>query len=341
MITSDQKIGLFFLFLISFSICQSQTILPKVERVPLDSIHRIQKIAFGSANHQSLPQEMWLNILDQKPNIWVSLGNMISGFSENTDELNEKYNKQLTKENYIRFLRKIPVIGIWDKNELGGEKNDTISIDRKISQQLFLDFIGEHLKSVRREKDGIYTSYIFGEPDKRVRFIMLDTRYFRKKNAASELLGETQWLWLEKTLEDTSAQLTFICSGIPILSDNSKEENWNIYPNEISRFKKILLNKKQMKIILLSGNSGCNEIMSLNSNEQPLKIYEFSSGGLNHVQTKTGKNINSFAVANRNCLINSGLITIQWNKPTSVKIEFRDVQDFVIQEKTIFLEDVH
>ena len=60
----------------------------------------------------------------------------------------------------------------------------------------------------------MYTSYKFGPPDRQVKFILLDVRYFadRRADIDGDTLGEQQWAWLELQLKD-KAQLTVIASG--------------------------------------------------------------------------------------------------------------------------------
>jgi len=60
----------------------------------------------------------------------------------------------------------------------------------------------------------MYTSYKFGPPDRQVKLILLDVRYFadRRADIDGDTLDEQQWAWLELQLQD-KAQLTVIASG--------------------------------------------------------------------------------------------------------------------------------
>jgi hypothetical protein len=75
------------------------------------------------------------------------------------------------------------------------------------SQQLFLDFIHERHDSPRRTRNGLYDSYTFGPIGKRIKLILLDTRFFQSETPG-DLLGAAQWSWLERELSfENSATL--------------------------------------------------------------------------------------------------------------------------------------
>ncbi|MFT2009284.1 hypothetical protein ACMA1I_11470 [Pontibacter sp. 13R65] len=48
-------------------------------------------IAFGSCNRQNLPQPMWSAIMNDKPNLWIWLGDNIYGDSDDMAFLKGKY----------------------------------------------------------------------------------------------------------------------------------------------------------------------------------------------------------------------------------------------------------
>ena len=116
---------------------------------------------------------------------------------------------------------------IWDDHDYGqsdGGKNFKVKAE---AQQLFLDFVGVPKDAEVRKTEGIYQSYTIGKGDKTVKFILLDTRYFRDDleknpsrnpryfpNETGDMLGENQWKWLENELENSTATFNIICSGI-------------------------------------------------------------------------------------------------------------------------------
>jgi alkaline phosphatase D len=99
---------------------------------------------------------------------------------------------------------------------------------RKKSQQLYLDFLDEPADSIRRHRDGIYMSYTYGPYGRQVQIILLDVRY---QQTATDILGGTQWLWLEDQLRESRADIVVIASGIQILSDTPFGERWENFGN--------------------------------------------------------------------------------------------------------------
>lgn len=319
----------------------AQNQLKQVQRVPLDSVKQITRIAFGSCNHQSLPQEMWENILVHRPDIWVWLGDAIYGDTKKMDKMKQIFNKQLSKPNYVTFLKHVPVIGIWDDHDYGGNNVDKTYPMKRETQQLFLDFLGEPINSPRRSQEGIYTSYVFGEPGKQVKFILLDVRYHKEKPGdSSDILGEAQWNWLEKELRNSSAQIHLIATGTQFVSDKKTTERWLQFPRSVKRMYELIRSSAVPGVIFLSGDIHCGEMMVNNSADLPYPIYEFTSSGLTHGHWGPGVKRNSYKIRNPFCGRNYGLITINWNEPVSLKVELRDIQDFVNQEITIYLEDL-
>lgn len=315
--------------------------LIKIKRVPLDSIKDVDVIAFGSCNHQLFPQEMWLNILDNKPDVFAFLGDNVYGDCKTVDCLVKVYNTQLKKPYFLDFMEKIPMIGTWDDHEYGTDNSGIDNPIKKESQRLFLDFIGEPANSTRRTQEGIYTSYTFGKPGQQVKFIMLDERYFRDKpGAEAEMLGEAQWQWLEKELNASQAQIHIIASSSQFLSDRPTTDRWAQYPKSQKRMYDLIKTSKKPGIFFLSGDIHCAEMSVNNSTDLNYPIYDFTSSGMTHAHLSPKIFKNSYKIQKASCILNYGLITIKWSDPISIKVEFKDIQNFTIQEKTMYLEDL-
>ena len=99
--------------------------------------------------------------------------------------------------------------------------------------------------SPARSRPGIYEARIFGPEGQRVQIIMLDTRYFRSplkkgKRRVSRpyypddsdtktMLGEAQWLWLQKQLEKPLKRL--LVTGLHWFRGEG-QETWSNLPRE-------------------------------------------------------------------------------------------------------------
>jgi alkaline phosphatase D len=315
--------------------------LTKVNRVPLDSVKNIDVITFGSCNHQLLPQEMWLNMLDYKPDLFVFLGDNVYGNCTDVDCLIKTYNQQLKKPYFLDFLEKIPMIGTWDDHDYGPNNSGIEHPIKKESQKYFLDFIGEPKESPRRMQEGIYTTYTFGKEGKKVKFFMLDERYFREKpGEAADILGEIQWKWFEKELNESDAQINIIASSSQFLSTKTTCDRWEQYPKAEKRMYQLIQASKKPGIIFLSGDIHCAEMMQNTSPDLNYPLYEFTASGMSHAHTGPKINSNKYKIQKPFCGLNYGMMSINWNSPITIKIEIKDIQNFTIQEKTLYLEDL-
>ncbi|MEC7454029.1 MAG: alkaline phosphatase D family protein, partial [Bacteroidota bacterium] len=83
------------------------------------------------------------------------------------------------------------------------------------------------------QRTGAYQSY---DLNPNVKLILLDNRYFKSEYAPKAyndpyppdekgtILGEEQWHWLEKLLQNSTANIHIIASGIQVLSPNHRFE---------------------------------------------------------------------------------------------------------------------
>jgi alkaline phosphatase D len=193
-------------------------------------------IAFGSCNRENLPQPLWPVIAKQKPDVFVWLGDDIYGDSDDMRVMRAKYAQQLANPGYRELISKVPVIGTWDDHDYGLNNGGKEFTARAASQQAHLDFLGEPATSARRQQEGIHASYTYGEPGRRVKIILLDTRYHRDPIGSNgTILGEEQWQWLEKQLRESDAQIHLIGSGIQVLAEQHRFEKWSNFPAERDR----------------------------------------------------------------------------------------------------------
>ncbi|KAL7481266.1 hypothetical protein ACHAW6_006943 [Cyclotella cf. meneghiniana] len=107
----------------------------------------------------------------------------------------------------------------------------------------------------------------------------------RKSNA---VLGEEQWIWLERELKGSSASVHIIVSSIQVLTTNPVVESWGHFPAEREKLLKLLNNVSG--VIILSGDVHHAEISTtskhlvtqrrIHPNEGA--ILEVTSSGLTH-----------------------------------------------------------
>ncbi|CAL5360891.1 unnamed protein product [Camellia sinensis] len=130
-------------------------------------------------------------------------------------EMQARYDKAKSNDGYSRLREN--VIGTWDDHDYG--LNDAgKEFDRKITnQRLMLDFLDEPQDSPRRKQAGVYASYTFGPAGRQVKVTLLDTRYHRDPLFSDgNILGNSQWTWLEKELNGPASAITIIGSSIQL-----------------------------------------------------------------------------------------------------------------------------
>ena len=240
---------LFFLLITSFSYADNAE--------KLSQIKEVKRFIFGSCNDQNSPQILWKEIVKQKPDLFIWAGDNVYADKEHPTNLALAYEKQNKIPGYIRMKKEVPIIGTWDDHDYAYNNADGTYKDKAESQRLLMDFLEEPKDSERRHQEGVYTSYEYGPPSKRVKFILLDDRYFLNLDKEAPFLGEDQWQWLENELQTTKAKLVFIMSGLSILSPKIplSDGSWANYPGERQRLLDLVDSAKEERgIIFLTGD---------------------------------------------------------------------------------------
>lgn len=250
------------------------------------------RIAFGSCNRQNLPQPAWKAIASRQPDLWLWLGDMIYGDSDDMNIIKNKYSIQLRHPDYKRFISKVKVMGVWDDHDYGRNDAGKQFPFKIASQRLALDFLKEPKNSPRRNQSGIYTSSTFKSGSKIIKVILLDGRFNRDTlmkdslnayipNLKGDLLGEGQWRWLEDQLR-SNADVFVIGSGIQIISEEHPHEKWANFPAARKRLFDLLVKTQAKGVILLSGDRHIGEFSKINLPGFNYPIYDITSSGLTH-----------------------------------------------------------
>jgi len=254
-------------------------------------------IAFGSCNKQNEPNELWDDILKQNSNIWIWGGDNVYADTDDMDLLRAEYTKQLNVPGYKQLLGKTKVMGTWDDHDYGlndgGEEFDM----KEESQKEFLDFMGAPEGDARRSRAGVYHAEEIKTEKGIIKIIVLDTRYFRsplvkdtetKKrykpttDKTTTILGEQQWQWLAKELQNSKADFNIIVGSIQFLSTEHGFETWGNFPHEAERLKNVISQSKAKGVLLLSGDRHISEFSKIDVKELNYPLIDFTSSGLTH-----------------------------------------------------------
>ena len=71
------------------------------------------------------------------------------------------------------------MIGTYDDHDFGENNAGKEFAHKNETQALLLDFLGTPAEHPLRQQEGLYRAYTFGPPGRRLRVLMLDTRFHR------------------------------------------------------------------------------------------------------------------------------------------------------------------
>jgi len=298
----------------------------------------LQRIAFGSCAHQDKPQPIWQAIRAAEPDLWIWMGDIVYGDTEDMEVLAEKYGQLAKLPGYAALARSTPVIGVWDDHDYGANNAGKEYLKKAQSQQVLLDFLGVPESSPRRQREGVYHSRVFGPEGRRVQTILLDARYHRDSpGPEGDVLGEAQWRWLEERLEEPAA-LRLVVSGVQVLPEEHPYEKWANFPKARQRLLRLLAAAAGGDIVLLSGDRHIAEISRLDEEGAPLDapLYEITSSSLTHSWTSFPGAPNRYRVGETYAKNNFGLIEIDW-KRRSLVAQIRNAQNQTVRAVEIEL----
>ena len=279
-----------FILVLSISCTSTKT-------VPDSNLASDFTLAFGSCNKTELPNLLWDDILNTKPDVWVWGGDIVYADTEDMSELKQMYADQDEVAGYKKLKAKVEIIGTWDDHDYGLNDGGVEYKAKNESQQEFLDFMDVPSDSPRRTREGVYTSHDYKVKNGNIKVLVLDTRYFRtaltpdletskrnKPNTYGEgtVLGETQWKWLEEELKNSKADFNVIVSSIQVLSNEHGFECWGNFPHEADRLERLIAASKANGVMILSGDRHISEFSSTTIMGMDYPLIDFTSSGLTH-----------------------------------------------------------
>ncbi|TXD84870.1 alkaline phosphatase family protein [Subsaximicrobium wynnwilliamsii] len=313
-----------FLLFLSIYACKTRDNISKSESEDL-------VIAFGSCNKQYEPNLLWDDVLSNKPKVWVWGGDVVYSDTEDMAVLEKSYTMQHSQEAYQLAESEMRILGTWDDHDYG--KNDAGAgyPKKNESQQLFLDFLNVPKTDARRDREGVYHSELITTPKGSVKLIILDTRFFRTAltdanvkgkryvpNTYGEgtVLGEQQWQWLQKELENSLADFNVIVSSIQFLSSEHGFETWGNFPHEVDKMLKTIVASKAKNVLLTSGDRHISEFSKRTVKGLSYPIIDFTSSGLTHAYSSFDGEPNRFRSGKVVSEISFGVLKFNFSSKT-------------------------
>ena len=308
------------------------------------------RIAFGSCSEEDKPQPILAHVVASRPDLFVYLGDNIYGDSRSMDTLRAKYRRLGAKPEFQQLRSATTLLATWDDHDYGWNDTGRHFPYKETSKRIFLDFWGEPAGTERRERPGIYTSYLFEQNGRRLHLIVLDTRTFRDNllrndriaphkndyrpnpSPDSTLLGAAQWSWLEAQLR-LPADLRIIASSIQFSHQYNGWESWTNVPHEQQRMLDLIRSTRAGGVIFISGDVHWGEISRLDRNGL-YPVYDVTSSGLTETWPNVEPNINRVGQVVREN--NFGLIDIDWSRPDPrITLRLYDVTGTLRNEVTM------
>ena len=300
----------------------------------------ITRVAFGSCAFQSVPQPIFRQIADTRPDIYLSLGDAIyadydlkarTTFNVTPVTLQREWDVLGNSEDWQYLVNRTPMMATWDNHDYGHHSAGEKFPLKNQSKLIFLNFFGEPEDSERRNRPGIYDAKVFGPPGKRTQIVLLDTRTFKTEQILAErpegvtgslgkfapnasqaatVLGADQWDWLYRQL-DQPAEVRLIVSSGQVVANEKGMDEWGSYPLERRRLFDALKTVGQGKVLILSGNVHFSEISKVK--EDDFELLDFTSSGLTHINENYPNAPNRWRITGPFVKNNFGQIDIEWN----------------------------
>lgn len=249
----------------------------------------LERLAFGSCNHQDQIQSHWPYILEKKPQVWLWMGDTIYADEALPRVRAKEYYRLLSDANYAAFAKQVYILGTWDDHDYATNDARGDYSFRDESQQVFLDFIGEALDSPRRLQQGIYQSKDIGKVDQAVQMILMDMRYFAEEPSMNaDPLGPAQWAFLERELQRPGPHLKILVSSLQCLTTFTDRETWAKFPIAWLRLLDLIA-LSPAPVVILSGDRHLSELSRFDLGNGSI-ISEVTSSGLTHFNEKVNEN---------------------------------------------------
>jgi alkaline phosphatase D len=319
---------------------------------PIDTSINLTKIAIGSCNRQDLNMSIFTNIKNQNPDLYIAMGdnmyadNLLSNpnyagwIQAQYDILNNNYD-------FKTMRATIQTIATWDDHDYGINNAGKEFIYKTQSKDLFLNFWNEPSTSPRRTRDGIYTSYMYGDDAHKVQIIVLDCRYnldvisnepiSPTTDTTKSILGATQWAWLASELTKP-AKVRIVVSSSQMCIQNNGWEGWPNYPHELNKFFKTVKDANAEGVFVVSGDVHYSEFSKRTPAGQ-YPIYDFTSSGLTHTESRAAAN--SFRIGTAYTNLSFGIIDINWAaSPVQLSLNICDFNGNVAKQQVISLDEL-
>lgn len=274
-----------------------------------------ERIVFGSCNNAN-KKSMWPVIESINPQKLILLGDNIYLDDRQYHNLSPEetlkvgYKTWLANKEWISLSKSLNgwdnIMLTFDDHDFGRDNCDKHLEFKNLSQQYFWDKTQVPSSSPLRLQNGVHSSreysYTLNENIFKYKIIMLDSRSNKdqKGSPQGDFLGQQQWAWLIRQLEDAYLyDLIIIGSSIQVLrTDALIEESWAEFADAREKLLTLLsIVNSFSNVIILSGDihhaefshARCKNFLDSAETDQ-MSMWDFTSSGLTHSVTFTTAN---------------------------------------------------
>jgi alkaline phosphatase D len=318
---------------------------------PINTSVNLTSIAIGSCCNQSLNMSIFNTIKAKNPDLYIAVGDNMYADNyfgvEPGKYIQEQYDKLNANASFKNLRMAVPCIATWDDHDYGANNAGVEYANKLISKEKFLNFWNEPSTSERRTRDGIYTSYYFGDAAHKVQIIILDCRNFLNvisgepitptTDTNKTILGAAQWAWLKQELMQT-AKIRIIVSSSQFAIEKNGWESWANYPHEQQKMHQTIKDANAEGVFFVSGDVHYSEFSKKTlSNQYP--IYDFTSSGLTHFEPVS--RANQFRIGTSYNQLSFGMINIDWNStPISINLDMCAYNGNIVRQQVVSLDEL-
>ena len=224
-----------------------------------------ERIAILGCHRQYQPAPALYRYVLAEPDVSIWVGDNVYADTKDDPSVIEDAYAQLEAKPAFRALREQSVfLATWDDHDYGYNNLGKEYTLKKESKALFRDFWGLH-DDISPDQPGIYYARTFQVDQDILQVILLDIRYNRDEpHSGGDVLGETQWAWFEKQLQQP-ATLRFVVSGMQVLleSETAGSETWDQFPEARQRLFDTIKENRAEGVVFITGDQHYAEVVRM------------------------------------------------------------------------------
>ena len=215
------------------------------------------KVAFGNCCQTGSESELFLDILEKDPLMFIHTGDFHYENIQTNDpaSFRNAYKKVMASTTQSALYQNTPVAYMWDDHDYGGNNTDESSPSAEAAQAMYRHCVPHH--ELENEHGAIYHSFVIG----RVKFVMTDNRSYRDpvtKPDTSEktMLGAEQKAWLLQELLTGKQEnvLTVWVNSVPWISSWDLD-TWAGFSNERREISNFIEANEIKNIAMIGGDA--------------------------------------------------------------------------------------